>query len=373
MPPAMRCSIGVLLLAMAACSSTSDDGDEDDGGGGGGAGGNGGEGGAGGSPANVANGTLEGWQTLAPMPEARANHCSAVVGGWLVVVGGNTKPAGSDEFVSSALVHAAKLEADGALGPWQQAGAMPSAVTECTAAAHGDELLVLDGIYADEAHEEQVWAATIDASGMFAAFTSIGSVPQRFLSTDAAVIDDTLYVMATQLPDSGDAVLTYSASLASGLGAWEPRAWLTGFRGKAQHAIADGAVFVMGGYLTGASEVVDRVDGAPITAGDVGEPFAGEALPQPTTSGDAIAVDGWVFVVGGRRQVIAGTAAADVVAAPIGASSLGPWAVLASLPEGRSNHELALGGDWLYLTGGGFDGPGLDTVFAARVRFPPGE
>ena len=57
-------------------------------------------------------------------------------------------------------------------------------------------------------------------------------------------------------------------------------------------------------------------------------------------------------------------------AAPIGnEGALGTWTVQAPLPEGRTSHSLTLGGDFLYVTGGGFDSGGLATVFAARVKY----
>ena len=42
----------------------------------------------------------------------------------------------------------------------------------------------------------------------------------------------------------------------------------------------------------------------------------------------------------------------------------------AALPMLRTNHELALVGDFLVLTGGAGTGPGDTTVLTARVRYP---
>ena len=46
-----------------------------------------------------------------------------------------------------------------------------------------------------------------------------------------------------------------------------------------------------------------------------------------------------------------------------------PWFRAIHRDLGYVAVALTLAGDFLYVTGGGYMGPGLDTVFAARVRF----
>ena len=106
------------------------------------------------------------------------------------------------------------------------------------------------------------------------------------------------------------------------------------------------------------------------SAGTPGKSFAVTGLPKPTAFGQAIAVDDWVFVVGGKDSVMTGAGHADVFAAHVESSGqLGAWKSLASLPQGRTAHAVAVGGDYLYVTGGGYDAGGLSTVFSTRVRF----
>src|SRR5579864_4440103 len=69
-------------------------------------------------PPDVANGTIDAWQTQTKLTTPRANHCSVVVGGWLVVIGGNYEPAGAQQFKSLDDVLVAKVGADGSLGAW---------------------------------------------------------------------------------------------------------------------------------------------------------------------------------------------------------------------------------------------------------------
>ncbi len=83
-----------------------------------------------------------------------------------------------------------------------------------------------------------------------------------------------------------------------------------------------------------------------------------------------MAVDGWVFEVGGKSEVYTGSGSTATFGAALGPDGqLGTWSALTALPVGRTNHALAVGGDFLYLTGGATSGPGDDQVFAARVRY----
>jgi hypothetical protein len=343
---------------------------------GGASGGNGSGGDAvGGDGGARADGSVGPWTELAAMPEPRANHCSGVVAGFLVVVGGNYKPDGSADFVKTAAVHAARIEADGSLGSWQLAGEAPSAVSECTLASSDDALVLVDGLFDGAGDEGQVWSASLSNDGALGAWTALGPAPagQRLLATEAWIRDGALLAVGTQLPDAGDTTLLYRAALGETLAAWSSSTLLAGFRAQGQYALGDGFVWALGGYLDSEAmnEMVDLVDAAPLLAdGAVGAALAGQPLPAPTGFGEAAAVDGFLFVVGGKEAIFAGAASAEVISAPIGADGTpGPWTAQTPLPEGRSNHDLVPAGDFLYVTGGGFDGPGLANVWSARVRF----
>jgi hypothetical protein len=156
------------------------------------------------------------------------------------------------------------------------------------------------------------------------------------------------------------------------LGAWTDDDWLSGFLGRPEYAFTGAYLYAMGGYLSvdGGNPTVTATHGAPIESnGKVGTPFATQSLPKPITYGGGVAVDDWIFVVGGKASPF-GSGEADTFSSHVGSGGqLGPWKAQASLPQGRTDMALTLAGDFLYLTGGGYMGPGVATVFAARVRF----
>jgi hypothetical protein len=154
---------------------------------------------------------------------------------------------------------------------------------------------------------------------------------------------------------------------------WMAEQWLPDWRGQAQYALAGGFLYALGGYMDAAHNnlVMTDVLGVAVAAdGTLGRSFATSSLPAPTAFGEAIAVDDYIFVVGGRGAVFGAAGRADVVSAHVGSDGqLTPFAAQSPLPEARTNHDSALGGDYLYITGGAVNGPGLDTVFAGRVRY----
>ena len=316
-----------------------------------------------------ATGELAAWQSVAPLPVARANHCSTGIGDWLLVIGGNHKEAAG--FVKTAEIHAARLAPDGTLGAWQLAGTAPSPVTECSATSDGTSLFLIDGIYDEEADARQVWTAALDATGHLGPLTSLGALPEIVISSEATVRDGELLVMDTRLPAEGDTTVTLRTQLTAPL-AWTVDDWGIGFRAQAQYAFGDKFTFVLGGY---------RGDtGNPVTAETFVAPAAFAAprstqpLPTPTSFGEAVAVDDWVFVAGGRGQVFGASGTTTVVAAQHDTDgNLGAWHAVAALPMIRTNHELVTVGDFLVLTGGAGDGPGDTTVLTARVRYPTTE
>jgi Kelch motif len=325
------------------------------------------------SPTAVANGTLGAWRRLSPMPEPRANHCSVAANGYLVVIGGNHAVGDSGAFVNLDEVDVAKLNADGTLGAWQVAGKTPSPVSDCTATASGSTVYLVDGIFTDSTDQARVWSAPLSSSGKLGAWKALGALPanERVLHSEAWVSGGTLFAMVSKLPGDGDVTATIRASVAHGLGAWSESDWLPGFRGRPEYAFTGKYVYTLGGYESGdaGNPTVADVSGAPVAKdGSVGAPFSTTALPAPTTFGRVEAVDDYLFLVGGKPDIYA-PGVARVASARIAADgTLTAWTAEPSLPEPRTNEAAVVAGDYLYVTGGGSDGPGLDSVFVANVR-----
>lgn len=322
-------------------------------------------------PVATATGDLGAWQLAAPLPTARANHCSAVIGDTLLVIGGNTRVG--DTFIKTDEIHAGKVAADGTI-TWTLAGRTPSPVTECTATADGRRLFLIDGLYDRDTDARQVFTAELDAAaGTVGPLLSFATLPQLAISSEAAVRAGSLLMMDTLLPDEGDTTLTLRTPTTAA--AWTTDDWRIPFRAQAQYAFTDRFAFTLGGYTgaTGNPVTTDVFVAALAADGAITAPARPTtALPAPTAFGEAVAVDDFLFVAGGRPQALGAPGTTNVLSAEVLADgALAPWRPLPPLPMARTNHELAVVGDFLVLAGGAVNGPGDATVLVARVRFPP--
>jgi hypothetical protein len=281
-------------------------------------------------------------------------------------------------------VEVAAQNGDGSLGAWTKAGTLPSAVNGCTATTDGTNLYVVGGIYDDPSKDEQVWSAPLMAEGTIGTFTSLGALPagHDIVSSHAWVQSGTLFVFDSTLGDEGDGgtdsfadeggIVLLHAALGTTLGAWSIDQGPVGFRGRPQYAVTAHDVYAIGGYLSDdANTVVTNGFGASFdSSSGMGQSFATGMLPEPRSFGAGAGVDGYVFVFGGKDAIFTGAGQPDVYAAAVGSDgTLGTFAAATSMPEGRTNLDAVVLGDYVYATGGGTTGGGLDNVFAAQVRF----
>ena len=125
---------------------------------------------------------------------------------------------------------------------------------------------------------------------------------------------------------------------------WALLAEMPGPRGETAAAVADGKVYVVGGYVglafetTAAVSVYDVADNAWV---------AGPALPEPRNHAAAAALDGTVYVSGGAAPAAGAT---DTIWALL--PGAGAWTALAPLPGPRSAHRMVALDGRLYVVGG---------------------
>jgi hypothetical protein len=340
-----------------------------------------------------ANGMLGPWMSsdatpsaLPPLTTPRANHCSVARAGRLYVMGGNYLPEGASAFMTLGDIQVADQNADGSLSAWRSAGMLPGPVNECTATTDGNNLYLVGGIFDDQTKDGQVWSAAFQADGSVAAFTSLGMLPadHDIVASQAFVRSGTLFVFDTTIgvevdagSDDGGSVegggtVLLHAPIGTTIGAWTVDQGPAGFRGRPQFAVTAQNVYALGGYLSDdANTVVTDGFGAAFSAqSGMGASFPASDLPAPRAFGNGAGVDDWVFVIGGKDSIFTGSGQPDVYAAQVGSDGeLAAFTAVASMPEGRTNMDSVVLDNYLYVTGGGLAGGGLDNVFAARVRF----
>jgi hypothetical protein len=281
----------------------------------------------------------------------------------------------SGNFLNIGTVDSAALNADGSLSTWVQSP-LPNPMSQCTAAAGNDSFLyIVDGLFDDDLHfGGRVWRGSVASDGTVGGWTQVALLPQnvRILSDQAWVLGTKIVAMNSPIfPDGSGNSSGMELDLVNPGRGWTARPWSPNFRGHALYAFSGQRAYAFGGYTGDTNAVVTDSDAVPYVLDEiVGVGIPTTPLPQPTAFGDAVAVDGYVFIVGGKAAIFGASGVPDAFAVPINADgTLGAWAPAAPLPQGRTDQRVTLGGSYLYVTGGGFDGPGLDTVFAAQVRF----
>lgn len=379
----MRIALALLLVAcgrgpdLVMTDVTAHGGGGGDVGGAGGGGGGGGSiGSAGGTavavtPPAEADGTLGAWAIDRPLPIARANHCAVAAGDFLLVAGGNYKPAGAPDFVSNDDVLAARVGDGGKLGAWRVVGRLPSPGVDCVLAVSGKTIVLLGGLFADNMFSSRVFTARLGDDATLSEWKDVGALPygRRALGAGAWLEGTKLWLSDSLLPSEGapEAVLAAATLQGDALSEWRATPYSKRFRGKPLGAFSSEAAFIIGGYGEG-NAVLPEVVAVPFRGAAQAVPVT--PLPEARAFGAAAAAGDWVFVTGGRTQIFGVAPSAATYSAKLSGSTLGLWTARTSMPQIRSNHTATVVRDWLYVAGGGAGAGGLDTVFRARVKHP---
>lgn len=167
-----------------------------------------------------ANGTLGAWATANALPAARREHTATVVNGYLYVVGGYSASA-----VVQSTVYYAKINSDGTLGSWSTATALPAARNYHSAATANGYLYILGGQNGSNA--ATVYYAKPDTTtGAISAWTtSANPLPVAYRLGWATTINNYLYYIGGY-DGAGSALIRYSPlnALTGANGSWTTNA-----------------------------------------------------------------------------------------------------------------------------------------------------
>jgi hypothetical protein len=106
-----------------------------------------------------ADGSVSGWEELAPLPAPRSHQGTALYDGYVYLTGGlDGNPAGTYKDYEDAL--RAPVNADGTLGPWETLGTLPSTLDTQSSFVHNGYLYMVGGIefinYVDHVRRAQI-------------------------------------------------------------------------------------------------------------------------------------------------------------------------------------------------------------------------
>jgi len=123
-----------------------------------------------------ADGKLGPWQTLRPLPEPRSHHAVVIDHGAVYVIGGlGGNPA--RQPVQHKSVLRAVIARDGTLGEWQTIGEMPHSYATHSAFVEGDALWVVGGVEDNTTFSARVWRAPLSRSGVLGGWSEVQPLP----------------------------------------------------------------------------------------------------------------------------------------------------------------------------------------------------
>ncbi len=283
----------------------------------------------------VNGGTLgPSWTSTTAFTTARVQSASVAYNGELYVIGG----------VSSAGTRLADVQftgiSDGGTlqNSWTTTTAFPTARSGHTAIAYNGFLYVIGGQSASAVLND-VQFAPINADGTIGTWTGTSSFTTARRAHTSVVYDGNLYVIGglnsagARLSDVQVASINSSNGT---LGTWQTTTALPAGLSESAGVAYSGCLYMIGGIDNTGSPTGNLM--APInTDGTVGAWTATTSPATPTYEHTAVAVNGYVYVLGGTNS--SGSASAFVGYAPINANgTLGTWTATTSLTPARFEH-----------------------------------
>lgn len=258
---------------------------------------------------SVAGDNWDHWQAGPPLPEARRDAASVVLGNTLYVIGG----FGPDGKPTST-VYSLTIATDGTIGQWatEDKLALPEARGGASAVAVSDGVVLLGGTSTGDASgaTKSVWKSQNDSSGKLQAWVDQGPMFEENMDGFAAHVGDVIFVIGGTNA-KGEVVATVQQGFVGGPAATttDPnvvRSWrvsaqtnLPGPRTNLSGFTANGVIYVQGG----SDGVAPRKETLWATPSATGVIPQWTFLPE-TTLGDGLA--GSVAYVSGSHAFLAG-------------------------------------------------------------------
>jgi len=236
----------------------------------------------------------------------------------------------------------------GGVSTWQNTTALPQALRYGAGATYNGYLYSLGGTGISS-----VYFSSINATGLLSAWSSTRALPNTLMAHAVVTNNGYVYIIGGQTT-FGDANITstvlYAPINATGsLGVWSTTTALptsTTFNTFDDAVASNGYVYVIGGYTGNPSAATSTVWYAPINAtGSLGAWSATTQLPGAYTLNSDVINNGYVYVIGGGIPT--------VYYVPVNATgSLGTWSTTTALPNSLSYHSALIYNGYIYVTGG---------------------
>lgn len=296
-------------------------------------------------------------QEVAPLPAVRQMHGSAVLNGFLYVIGGAKEDAANDQTVIKA-----PINPDGSLGAWSQTTPLPQPrlYIGSSTMALNDKLYVLGGsagVLKFECYNTVLYTAP-DAQGNLYPWQQSMAYPASGVNAPAAVAALGFIHLIGGLNSGGSAIPQVYSLRLDDLG--KPVEWIQGPPLPTplwyhNAAVSGGRVFVWGGLVkSGNTDGTTACVSAPVLGtGQLGdwrkEPVD---LPEPFYAA-SVAVAG-PYLISFSPRLPGSIEKNDIYWTSCGQDGLSPWKKLPTMIQSRIYHASAQDyrNGFVYLSGG---------------------
>ena len=312
------------------------------------------------------------WVQTTSLPNGYYGHSLVYWSGYLYQAGGLSDNNGVADGIN---VFYAQVHSNGTIGSWNSATSLPDAVFDHASVAANGFVYVLGGGHYTEAngffYSNVVYYSKINSDGSLGMWNIANPLPQNLFFLSALVWSNTIYVAGGY--DGGLTLFSnvYSAQIQSNgsLSSWTPQTSLP-IATDAQAGTVNGYFYELGGF-DNSGNVISNAYYTKINAdGTLAGWNQAVPLPQPESNFGAIAVNGFVFSIGGNNGRNA--TSSFYVAAVNGNGSLGSWASGTSLPLPIYTFAVANNNSYIFLTGGeDNNGNPQSAVYSMALPAPP--
>jgi hypothetical protein len=332
------------------------------------------------------DGSIGSWNTTTVLPSAMYGMGTAVANGYVYLTGGN----GATNVTPN--VYYAKLNTDGSIGSWTTvSNALPGERYNHSSAVINGYLYVVGGLDTTPSGQTSVYYAQLNNNGSVGAFTTaVNSLPAARSSYGALVTaNGYMYVAGGNLTtSSAQSSIYYTSTSRLQIGGGLD---LVGISGENLNEGGSGGTLTAGNTIIVGSLNVQglstfqqalSVNDNLTVAGDVLLNSANTGAIQQWQTGNnsgftgeesyaSVIANGYIYIIGG---VNGGGSLSTVQYAKLGANGnpVGTWTTTSALPAVRDNASATYASNgYIYLTGGSNNnvpGSGQSSVYYAKVN-----
>jgi N-acetylneuraminic acid mutarotase len=240
------------------------------------------------------DGTVASWTATTSLPAGRAYATATVSNGYVYVIGGN------NSNTSQTSVYYAKLNSDGTIGSWSTTTVLPAARDRATTVTANGYVYVIGGTSDNGATPlNSVYYAKLNSDGTVGSWSTTTTLTAARYNANSVIANGYVYVIGGYNGSTQDT--TYYAKLNSDgtIGSWSTTSTLPAPRYGATSIAANGYIYTIGGYNGGSAQSTTYYAKINVNGTVNSWQTATNNLPANRWLASSVTANGYVYVIAG--------------------------------------------------------------------------